>query len=80
MCALNHVSQRGGGLKHFEEVTQESDKDVSVFWVVEDVALHNFAVLMLCFGKRHFLDIEKQLFVRLDSIVKPVCVCVCVPS
>lgn len=61
-------------MKHLSEVAKESDKNVAVFRVVEDVVLHHFCVFSQVFVFRgdHFIDVEKKLFVGLKGIVKSV--------
>ena len=61
-------------MKHLSEVAKESDKNVAVFRVVEDVVLHHFCVFSQVFVFRgdHFVDVEKKLFVGLKGIVKSV--------
>ena len=71
---LNKVAQISPCLKHLSEVAEESDKNVAVFWVVEDVILHHFCIFsqIFIFRGNHFVDVEKELFVGLEGIVESV--------
>ena len=71
---FNKVTQKGFCLKHFFEISEESDKNVTVLRVVEDIALHHFCVFLenFVFWDDHLLNVEKQFFVCLKCIVESV--------
>jgi len=68
--ALYNVTETSGGLENFVKVTKQSNKNVPVLGMVEDIALKDFTVLLVRLREGHFLDIEKQFLVGLDSIME----------
>ena len=60
-------------LTNLIKVPQQSDKDITVLGVVEDVALHDLGSVFksLVLRTAHLMNVEQQLTVSLHCIVEP---------